>query len=64
MESFFGTLKNELVYQKKYNTRSKAIKDITEYIEIFYNRERIQAKLGYLSPANYMKQYYEMRCAS
>jgi len=64
MESFFGTLKNELVYQKKYNTRSEAIKDITEYIEIFYNRERIQAKLGYLSPANYMKQYYEMRCAS
>ena len=64
MESFFGTLKNELVYQKKYNTQSKAIKDITEYIEIFYNRERIQAKLGYLAPANYMKQYYEMRCAS
>jgi putative transposase len=32
---------------------------ITEYIEIFYNRQRKQARLGYLSPAAFMRQYYE-----
>jgi len=45
MESFFGTLKNELIYQKRYATREEAIREITEYIEIFYNRERIQERL-------------------
>jgi len=45
MESFWGTLKNELIYQKRYATREEAIREITEYIEIFYNRERIQEKL-------------------
>lgn len=61
MESFFRTLKNELIYHKRYATREEAIREITEYIEVFYNRERIQEKLGYLSPANYMRQFYEMR---
>ena len=64
MESFFGTLKNELIYQKKYKTRSEAINDITEYIEIFYSRELIQEEFRIKSPANYMKQFYETRCAS
>jgi len=61
IESLWGTLKNELIYQKRYATREEAIREITEYIEIFYNRERIQEKLVYLSPANYMRQFYEMR---
>ncbi len=61
IESLWGTLKNELIYQKRYATREEAIREITEYIEIFYNRERIQERLGYLSPANYMRQFYEMR---
>ncbi len=38
IESFWGTLKNELVYHRSYETREQAIQDITEYIEIFYNR--------------------------
>ena len=59
MESFWGTLKNELTHHKKYKSREEAIKDIKEYIEIFYNRQRIQEKLGYLSPAQYEKQYYQ-----
>ena len=42
IESFWGTLKNELVYHRDYLTRQEAIKDITEYIEIFYNRQRRQ----------------------
>lgn len=38
MESFWGTLKNELVHHRRYRTRAQAIQEITEYIEIFYNR--------------------------
>ncbi|HBE44745.1 MAG TPA: hypothetical protein DDW17_04635 [Deltaproteobacteria bacterium] len=37
MESLFGTLKNELIHQKRYATREEAVRDITKYIEIFYN---------------------------
>lgn len=59
MESFWGTLKNELIHHKRYKSREEAIRDVKEYIEIFYNRQRIQEKLGYLSPAQYEKQYYQ-----
>jgi putative transposase len=58
MESFWGTLKQELIYHRHYGSRQEAILDITEYIEIFYNRQRRQAKLGFLSPAAYERQYY------
>jgi len=58
MESFWGTLKNELVHHRRYKTREEAIKEISEYIEIFYNRQRRQARLGYLSPASYERQFY------
>ena len=53
MESFWGTLKNELIHHRRYKTREQAIREITEYIEVFYNRQRRQARLGYLSPAVY-----------
>lgn len=53
MESFFGTLKKELVHHRKYQTREEAKRDIFEYIEVFYNRERLHSSLGYLSPAEY-----------
>ncbi len=58
MESFWGTLKQELVYHQRYATRAQAIREITEYIEIFYNRQRRQARLGYLSPAAYEQRFY------
>jgi putative transposase len=45
------TLKNELVYHQHYETRTEAIKDIQHFIETFYNRMRIQAKLNFRSPA-------------
>lgn len=64
MESFWGTLKSELVYHRRYGTRREAIRDISEYIEIFYNRQRRQARLGYLSPAAYERQFYEMAFAA
>ena len=64
MESFWGTLKNELVYHYHYRTREEAIKAITEYIEVFYNRQRRQARLGYLSPVAYLRHYYARQAAA
>ena len=58
MESFWGTLKQELIHHRRYRTRQEAIRDITEYIEIFYNRQRRQARLGFLSPVVYEQIYY------
>jgi len=53
VESFFGTLKRELVYHRHYATRGEAIQDIFEYIEVFYNRLRRHSTLGYHSPAEF-----------
>jgi len=58
MESFWGTLKQELIHHRHYRTRQEAIQDITEYIEIFYKRQRRQARLGFLSPVVYEQRYY------
>jgi putative transposase len=58
MESFWGMLKQELVYHFHFRTRQEARQAITEYIEIFYNRQRIQANLGFLSPVAFIQQYY------
>jgi putative transposase len=52
-ESFFHTLKTELTYWEKYQTREEAKKSIFEYIEINYNRRRLHSTLGYLSPAEF-----------
>ncbi|MDR3504571.1 MAG: IS3 family transposase, partial [Legionella sp.] len=64
IESFWGTLKNELVYHCSYETRQQAIREITEYIEIFYNRQRTQKRLGYLTPVAYEKNYYKKTARS
>ena len=58
MESFWGTLKQELVYHQRYRTRQEAKESITEYIEVFYNRQRRQAKLGFLSPVAFEHKFY------
>jgi putative transposase len=55
MESFFGTLKTELVYHREYETREAARSDIFDYIEVFYNRQRLHSALGYRSPADFEK---------
>ena len=52
-ESFFATLKLELVYDCIFATRAQATSAIFEYIEIFYNRDRFHSSLGYLTPAGY-----------
>jgi transposase InsO family protein len=53
VESFFSSLKKELVYQTQFPTRQQARSAIFEYIEVFYNRQRRHSTLGYLSPAEY-----------
>ncbi len=52
-ESFFHTLKTELTYWEKYQTRDEAKGSIFEYIEINYNRRRLHSSLGYLSPVEF-----------
>ena len=58
MESFWGTLKQELVHHRHYTGRREAMREITEYIEIFYNRQHRQARLEFLSPAVYAQRFY------
>jgi putative transposase len=53
MESFFGTLKKELVHDEDYHTREQARSSIFEYIEVFYNPKRRHSALGYLSPVEF-----------
>jgi putative transposase len=53
MESFFRSLKTELVYHEDFATRAEARAAIFEYVEVFYNRIRLHSSLGYLSPVHY-----------
>lgn len=64
MESFWATLKTELVFHRRYATRKEAEQDITEYIELFYNRMRTQEKLGYLSPVAFVREFYRKQLAA
>jgi len=52
-ETFFSTLKNELTHGKNYATREQARSEIFEYIECFYNRQRIHQTLNYVTPVDY-----------
>lgn len=64
VESFWGTLKNELVHHRRYETRAEAVREITEYIDLFYNLQRRQARLGYLSPAAYTQRFTRQQAAA
>jgi transposase InsO family protein len=56
-ESFFATLKTELVHRRFYATRDQAHHDLFEYIEVFYNRQRRHSALGYNSPDAYERMW-------
>lgn len=56
MESFWSSLKRELVHRVHFTTRAQARAAIFEWIEIFYNRERLHSALGYLSPVDFETQ--------
>ena len=53
VESFFATLKKELIFRKKYATMEGVKTDLYRYIELFYNRKRLHSTLGYMSPVAY-----------
>jgi putative transposase len=53
MESFFASLKKELVHHEDYQTRTEARASLFEFIEVFYNNQRLHSSLGYVSPTTY-----------
>ena len=61
VESFFATLKRELVHSERYTTREQAQASIFEYIEAFYNRVRRHSSLGYLSPEQFERSHNPKR---
>lgn len=63
VESFFGSLKNEMVAFERFKTRQEAALKLFEWIEAFYNRIRRHSSLGYLSPVDYeRKNAYANKC--
>ncbi|WP_226367060.1 IS3 family transposase [Pseudonocardia sp. ICBG162] len=58
MENFFSTLKTELVYRESWRTREEAENELFAYIDGWYNTERIQARLGWLSPDEYKATWH------
>lgn len=56
-ESFFKTLKRDLVEERSYGTRGEARQDIFKYIELYYNRVRMHSTLDYMPPVEYERQY-------
>ena len=58
-ESFFAALKNELIHRTVFPTRAKARRAIAEYIEVFYNRERLHSGLGYKTPLEVATEFQQ-----
>ena len=58
IENFFGTLKSELFYLKKYKSTDELKHEIIEYIK-YYNNERIKSNLNKMSPIKYRTHYYQ-----
>jgi putative transposase len=56
-ESFFGTLKNEMYHRQRFDTRARARFAVAEYIEIFYNRQRLHSALDYRTPAEALAEH-------
>lgn len=57
MESFWGSLKTELLHHRRFVTRAQAQAEITEWIEIYYNRQRLHSSLGYVPPAIFRQAF-------
>ena len=57
-ESFFGTIKTEFIHTQTFLNRAVAKTAIAEWIEVFYNRQRIHSTIGFLSPVEFEQQYW------
>lgn len=62
-ETFFSTIKLEMIYHEHYGTRAQAQAAIFEYIEVYYNRHRRNAAIGYFTPFEYRRRYYQALAA-
>jgi len=56
VESFFSTLKRELIHRHQFQARQEAVRAIFDYVEVFYNRQRSHSHLGYLSPVEFERR--------
>lgn len=63
-ESFFHTLKTELVHHEIYHTKRQAKQSIFEYIEVFYNRERMHSANNNLSPVEFEEKMLREKIAT
>lgn len=62
-ESFFSTIKQEMIYHERYATRAQAQVAIFEYIEVYYSRQRQNAAIGNVTPAEFRRRFYQQRAA-
>ena len=58
-ESFFASLKNELIHRRRWRTRAEVRNAVFEYIEVFYNRRRLHSSLNYKTPAEVEQEYVQ-----
>jgi transposase InsO family protein len=63
-ESFFGALKNEMYYRQPFPDRAAARSAVADYIEVFYNRQRLHSTLGYRTPAEALTSYQTAAAAA
>ena len=64
MESFWGSLKNELVHHHRYATRTETEASTREYVEIFHNRQRRHSGLGHIASARFAENFSKMARAA
>lgn len=57
-ESFFGTIKTELIYPRTFSDRAEAKTVIAEWIEVFYHRQQIHSTIGFLYPVQFEEEYW------
>jgi putative transposase len=62
-ESFFAALKNEMYYRTSFATHARARFAVADYIEVFYNRQRLHSALGYRTPAEALTDYHQQAAA-
>lgn len=63
VESFFSTLKRELVHHRHFQTRSEARSELFEFIEVWYNRKRLHSSLDYMSPVEFEDSHHQQLTA-
>ncbi len=62
-ESFFASLKTELIHRRSWATRAQARRAVFDYIEAFFNRQRLHSSLGYLPPAEFEARLHHHKAA-